>query len=306
MSKSVDEAVLGTRIGHYSDQMKQEIENSPKVQGLLLSQIVYKPIDFFIPNPCNTVFDALKTEQQFDALLKDIDEARAILNPLIAMPDGTVIEGHSRLNVAKKLQNEGKSLGLLPVRIITTPLTDDEIKQRVYLGNLLRFEIDEDTRISLYAEIWPGYFYSSGNAGRKSDHGDTITASELSQKLNKSIPQIKRDASIFRKASKRAGGRPSITDIKHCRTEINEERRQKATMKKNPVAIADQNLTILEDKLIESLKINDKWDLSLNITQFYEYSNLLHASNKTKQGLIINYLLARICMNEQHDTTQRS
>lgn len=288
MGKKIDDSVLGSRIGHSAQEECHKENDSPIVQGLVLSQIVYKPIEFFIPNPCNSIFDSLKTQDQLDALYKDIDSSRVIVNPLIAMPDGTLVEGHSRLLIAKRLQEEGRELGLLPVRIISTPLTNEEIKQRVYLGNLLRFEIDEDTRISLYAEIWPDYFYSAGKAGRKSDHGDTISASSLSEKLGKSIPQIKRDASIFRNASKKAGGTPTVDDIKESRKEMNEERKKKSSIeKKLPVC-----------SFIDQLYAEESLNESIHIENFFEYAVTLKKSNIYNIAHIIEYLANRVKLAE--------
>lgn len=306
MANKVDNAVLGNRIGHSSDAPSQQIEISIKTDGLELSQILYKSIDFFKPNPCNTVFDALKTESQLDALYRDIDNARAIINPLIAMPDGTIVEGHSRLNVAKRLSEEGKGLGTLPVRIITTPLTAEEVKQRVYLGNLSRFEIDEDTRILLYAEIWPDYFYSDRKAGRKSDHGDTITASKISEKLGKSIPQIKRDAAIYRKASKHAGGNPSLSEIQMIRKEINDERRKKektrGISRSNRPKVNSTKSTELE--ISTKLQTNGVWNYSLDLALFFDYAAILNLQGLTDHSLIISYLAERTLAAEQRANHQ--
>ena len=301
MANKVDNAVLGKRIGHSSETGSGREETTTKTEGLELSQIVYRTIDSLKPNPINAVFDSLKTDSQLDALFRDIDEARAILNPLIAMPDGTLVEGHSRLKIAKRLLEEGRGIGSLPVRIITTALTNEEIKQRVYLGNLSRFEIDEDTRILLYAEIWPDYFYLSGKAGRKPDHGDTITASKLSKKLGKSVPQIKRDAAIFRKARKQVGGNPSITDIKESRKELNEERKRReqhngAKKDKQPKQCSNE---FPEFELINNFHIDGIWNFSLEISAFLEYAKLLSNYGLNSQGTIIEYLVERIIAVEQ-------
>lgn len=301
MANKVDNAVLGKRIGHSSETGSVREETNTKIEGLELSQIVYRTIDSLKPNPINAVFDSLKTDSQLDALFRDIDEARAILNPLIAMPDGTLVEGHSRLKIAKRLLEEGRGIGSLPVRIITTALTNEEIKQRVYLGNLSRFEIDEDTRILLYAEIWPDYFYLSGKSGRKPDHSDTITASNLSKKLGKSIPQIKRDAAIYRKARKQVGGNPSITDIKESRKELNEERKRRELhngVKKDKQTKPGSN-EFPEFELINIFHIDGIWNFSLEISAFLEYAKLLSNCGLNSQGTIIEYLVERIIAVEQ-------
>ena len=36
----------------------------------------------------------------------------------------------------------------------------------MYLGNLSRFELDDDTRLTLQAKVWPGFYGKEGKAGR--------------------------------------------------------------------------------------------------------------------------------------------
>jgi hypothetical protein len=224
MSSKLDMSVLGKRVG--STGAVTQVTTEQRIDGLELSEIQYKPIDFFSENPVNVVFEKLKDPSYLERLKKDIDDTRAIINPLITLPDGTILEGHSRLLIAKLLENEGKGLGRLPVRIVLSRLNDDELKRRVYLGNLSRFEIDEDTRILLYAEIWPDYFRADTKPGKKSDHGDTITVKELTSTIGKSIPQIKRDKAIYRDALERVE-KPTVDDIKQSRNNINLKRKSK-------------------------------------------------------------------------------
>lgn len=250
MSKTLDAEILGTRAGFTGKPALLNLE-AVKSNGLELSEIVFKALDFFIPNPDNHVFESLKDEAYFSALRKDIESAGAILNPLITMPNGLVVEGHSRLIIAKKMAEAGSALGKLPVRIILSPLTDEEIRQRVYLGNLSRFEIDENTRIHLYAQIWPEYFNTVQTAGRKSDRGDTITIKDISEQTGKSVPQIKRDAKIFRKALEISEGTPGVDHIKKARTAINESRRKKqkpADLRERYMMEIKQTISALENE----------------------------------------------------------
>lgn len=226
MSSKLDMLVLGKRAGLTGTVSQNKASMIHDASGFELSEIVYKPINFFIENPINVVFEKLKDEAYFERLKKDIDETRAILNPLITMKDGMIIEGHSRLLVAKQLEEEGKELGRLPVRIILSALNEDEMKRRVYLGNLSRFEISEDAKILMYAEIWPDYFQSSVKPGKKSDHGETISVKELSAVIGKSAPQIKRDKAIYRDTVKRVQ-KPTAEDIRQSRKTLNEKRKRK-------------------------------------------------------------------------------
>ena len=184
----------------------------------------------------------MKEEAYFLRLKKEIDDSRAILNPLITMPDGLLVEGHGRLAVARLLEKEGRGLGKLPVRIILSLLSEADIKQRVYLGNLSRFEITEDVRIQLYAEIWPDYFSKEGKAGKKPYHGDSISVHEMASLVGKSEPQLKRDAAIYRRAFKETNGTPDINAIKKSRREINEKRKT-SSAKKYTIAELREYLT---------------------------------------------------------------
>ena len=175
------------------------------LEGLELSREVdYRKPAFFKGHPENHIFDNLKTREYLDALKNDILESGAIINPLIALPDGTLIEGHSRLKVALELEAEGKTLGPLPVRFILSPMTPKEQAQRVFLGNLSRFEINLDTRLALYARIWPDYFTQDPGPGRPKK-GETvsplITREEISAYTGISERQIKNQAKIVRAAT---------------------------------------------------------------------------------------------------------
>lgn len=125
--------------------------------GLELSGVQYKPSSWFKENSDNAVFSSLKTQAYMDNLKRDILDAGTILNPLVAMPDGTLIEGHSRIIIIRQLEQEGRWSERVPVRMILSNITADEIRKRVYLGNLSRFEIDVNTRAILYREIWPDF-----------------------------------------------------------------------------------------------------------------------------------------------------
>lgn len=269
MSKKVDESVIGKRTGHSSIGVDLKTPES-KNEGLELSDLVYKPISFFAENPINFVFDKMKDEAYFLRLKKDIDESRAILNPLITMPDGLLVEGHGRLAVARELEKEGHGLGKLPVRIILSSLTETEIKQRVYLGNLSRFEINEDVRIQLYAEIWPDYFLKERSPGKRSYHGDTISVHEMASLAGKSVPQLKRDAAIYRRALKETNGIPDSTAIKKSRTEMNVKRKSSSVKKFKVTELLEYLGSVKEEgqKLIENKK-----DLAVDRKEYVEGVN---------------------------------
>lgn len=139
----------------------------PTLAGLKLSDIQMQPLAWFKDHPGNKVFDDAKaaTPGYWRDLKRDITEARAILNPVIALIDGTILEGHSRIKLARELVGDIPSLAKIPTRIVASKITAEEAERRLYLGNLSRFEMDEDTCLALYAKTWPGYFLADLSGG---------------------------------------------------------------------------------------------------------------------------------------------
>src|SRR5271169_1634634 len=65
---------------------------SPVIQGLKLSEVYDWPLERFKPHPSNRVFDSAKTAAYWRDLRRDILEAGAIINPVIVLPNGTLME----------------------------------------------------------------------------------------------------------------------------------------------------------------------------------------------------------------------
>lgn len=173
-----------------------------KAQGLLLSAVQFKKLDLFRTNEMNIVFEELKSPEYYDQLKRDIAQD-GIINALIAMPDGELIEGHSRLRIAKELDYK-----TVPVRYILNTLTEGEIKRRVYLGNLNRFEIPSDMRLALFAEVYPDYFHETPDKlaqshqrseGEDGEHKPT-TAKSVAKAMGLSDRQVRNEKEVFLKA----------------------------------------------------------------------------------------------------------
>ncbi len=230
--------VSGPRTGYIRKSKEEPTEPSPVIQGLEMSEVISWPLERFKPHPSNHVFDSAKSETYWRDLKRDILEAGAILNPLIALPDGTLLEGHSRLRMAEVLKAEGHDLGRIPVRVVSSPITPEEAERRVYLGNLSRFELDDDTRLNLYRKVWPDYFGQEGKAGRPSKNNSATvspfptTAEEIANETGKSVRTIKSDRAILRDATRNARemGKPEaeVQDIREIRAKRNAQRRAKA------------------------------------------------------------------------------
>jgi hypothetical protein len=182
-------------------------ENNPRpaeiTKGLVLSEIQFKPLDWFRYNPDNEIFRGLKSEDYFRNLKKDIAGADAIINPVIAMPDGLLIEGESRHAIARELYQSGNaSFGKIPARIILSSISEDKVRERLYLGNLSRFDIPASTKILAYSQIWPDYFLeeTDGSKGR-----GITTKKEIAEATGLSESQIKRYKAVVREAAGIAG-----------------------------------------------------------------------------------------------------
>ncbi len=227
--------LMAPRTG-YARRMKEEpLASAPALQGLHLSDIELWPLDRFKPHPSNHVFDSAKTDAYWRDLRRDILEAGAIINPVIALPDGTLLEGHSRLRIVRELAAEGHNLGKIPVRLVASPITPADAERRVYLGNLSRFELDDDTRLTLYAKVWPDYFLEEKKPGppaardRATVALSPTTIKIVSKATGKSPRQVKYDKAIVRAAAERArekGRRDAnVEDIREARKKAAQKRR---------------------------------------------------------------------------------
>jgi len=239
-------SVTGPRTGFIHEASEEMPVPSPVVQGLKLSEILFWPLSRFKPHPKNEVFDSAKTQTYWRDLKRDILESGAIINPVIVLPDGTLMEGHSRIRIARELAEEGHDLGPIPVRVVGSSITDEEAERRVYLGNLSRFELDENTRLSLYAKIWPGYFLEKKRPGKRAlGNGATValippTLADVAAATGKSPRQVKYDKAIVKAAAERAKIKgkfaPDPEDISKARAEAASKRREKRPRAITPAA----------------------------------------------------------------------
>jgi hypothetical protein len=205
-----------------------------RLEGLALQDMVRRPLGWFKHNPDNDVFTALKSPAYWQALERDIREAGTILSPLIAMPDGLLIEGESRLAIARKLaEEELLDFDLLPVRIIKGDLTEEDRRRRLYLGNLSRFEIDPDTRAALYVKIWPDLTREI-KPGRptNAEIGKTDTVSVFAEATGITERQARREKKVIEGAEKerQTEGAPTLRPehVQKARAKVNAQRREKA------------------------------------------------------------------------------
>lgn len=204
----------------------------PEKGSLDIGPMEWRKISALKKSPYNEVFQHLKTPDYMAALTEDILKAREITDALVITPDNVLISGHSRLDIALSLFRAGyKQFEKVPVRVIATPLSEEERKERVYLANLSRFEINKDTRLLLYAEIWPEFYNQNLTAGRpKREDTNIPTVAEMADKTGVTPRQVQRDAQVIREAKGKAEeeGRPvNVSDISASREQLNQERKER-------------------------------------------------------------------------------
>jgi hypothetical protein len=229
-AKRTQNILAESRPGLFDDDEPQEpVKESPgrkNYKGLLLSDIQLKPLSWFRYNPDNQIFRDLKTSEYFHSLEKDIVKANAIITPLIATPDGLLIEGESRHIICQKLFESGSEhFGKLPTRIVLSPMTRAQIKERLFLGNLSRFDIPREVKILAYAEIWPKYFLKTTDGSRGSE---VTTKKEIAAATGLSESQIKRDKAVIKKAAKIAEQEKAPLSLKHIKSAARQEKTEKS------------------------------------------------------------------------------
>lgn len=198
--------------------------------GLSISQSFMYDVTKLKQSEHNTVFDEFKTDNYWTQLRADITSVGSILEPLIVTKDDIVVSGHSRLTIACELLREGDTrFEKVPVRRIETGVSDAELKRRMLLMNLLRFEIDPTRRTLLNAQAFPEY-YSSNHVGRqKKESAPTATAPGIAAATNRSVASIRREKQILKRAEKRAreAGRsePTQEDVSAATVDFNAPRR---------------------------------------------------------------------------------
>jgi hypothetical protein len=211
------------------------------------------PVDYWQPahlHPCphNAIFEMHKDENYWQQLRRDISDTGTIIDPLLILPDGTVVSGHSRLRIATELLAEGRSeFAKIPTRVIRSPLTEKQIRDRVLLANLLRFEVDIDLRLLLFAEVYEEYFGTDRPRGVKTE---TVSVSEIAATIGVSDRQLRNERAVYREATAIAEARgdtaPKDADITESRRRQNRRRRQKAKSTGSVGASADSETILVE------------------------------------------------------------
>ncbi len=228
-------------------------------------QIEYRRLDELTASRFNTVFQALKDDQYWNRLKEDMSDAGVITDPLLILPSGEIISGHSRQTIARELFLEGRrEFERVPVRVLHSELQEGELRKRVYMANLSRFEIDTDTRLKLYAEIFPEYFEGKAVRNRPAK-GDTVSPlrKNIAEQMHISERQIKREKQVYQKAKsiaeKQGRALPEVDEIRAARKEQNRKRRVTAEAAgKNNALCADGMSVYYKDRKVLHLYDEDE------------------------------------------------
>lgn len=209
-----------------ADSSDQTLPAPPVRSPTVYREHEYKPLSWFKVNPINKFFQDVKTDQYWADLGADIRKTGFIRDALLAMPDGTLLSGESRVTVCRKLSAEGiKGLDPVPVRITIELLSEQEQTETIFLENLSRFELDEDTRVLAYKKIWPGYFKARRlkPGPRSEDQLSEPTVQDIAAATGKSERQLQRDRELLQDAeavaSKEGKQEPERKHLKLGKTE---------------------------------------------------------------------------------------
>jgi ParB-like chromosome segregation protein Spo0J len=131
--------------------------------------------------------------RELTALEKDI-KARGIQVPLIAKKDGTLLAGHRRLLIARKLR-----LKKVPVQFVAGKMSKSEEKKYIIKDNLLRRHLSFEQRQALYKtairDLPHRILIKNSSMG--------ITEEDLMEETGLDRSTVKRDLNRMRRARER-------------------------------------------------------------------------------------------------------
>jgi ParB-like chromosome segregation protein Spo0J len=119
------------------------------------------------PNPKNTEIFRTESSEYFERLTEDIRK-RGIIVPLIAEQNGTILAGHNRWEIAKRLH-----LKFVPVQYVASELSEEEAREFVIKDNLLRRQFSSQEWLEIYKQLYPNF------DERLAKHGQRATAKTI-------------------------------------------------------------------------------------------------------------------------------
>jgi hypothetical protein len=134
-------------------------------------------------NPLNADVFKRESEEYFVNLTEDIRK-RGIVVPLLAKRDGTLLAGHNRLEIAKRL-----GLKYVPVQYVQEQLTPESEREFLIKDNLFRRQFSGNEWIEIYRRLVPNYdaiIQRDGRGGdRKSEQGSKGNTKVTEKKIKK-------------------------------------------------------------------------------------------------------------------------
>lgn len=134
-------------------------------------------------NPLNADVFKRESEEYFANLTEDIRK-RGIVVPLLAKRDGTLLAGHNRLEIAKRL-----GLKYVPVQYVQEQLTPEAEREFLIKDNLFRRQFSGNEWIEIYRRLVPNYdaiIQRDGRGGdRKSEQGSKGNTKVTEKKIKK-------------------------------------------------------------------------------------------------------------------------
>jgi ParB-like chromosome segregation protein Spo0J len=113
------------------------------------------------PNPKNAQYFRTETSDYFERLTEDVRK-RGIIVPLIAQQDGTLLAGHNRWEIAKRL-----NLKFVPVQYLASELSEEEAREFVVKDNLLRRQFSSSEWLEIYQQLYPNFEQRLAQHGQK-------------------------------------------------------------------------------------------------------------------------------------------
>jgi ParB-like chromosome segregation protein Spo0J len=118
-------------------------------------------------NSQNTLIFKRESDEYFNNLTEDIRK-RGILVPLLVKRDNTLLAGHNRLEIAKKI-----GLKYVPVQYVQDDLTPEAEQEFLIKDNLFRRQFSGEEWIEIYRRLVPEYDSIITRDGRGGDRKST-------------------------------------------------------------------------------------------------------------------------------------
>ena len=139
--------------------------------GVKLSPVKYVPTKDLRENPLNKKYFRAENEDYLEKLTEDI-KGRGIIVPLIAKPDGLLLAGHYRLQIAKDIE-----LPRVPVQYVLSDLTIEQEREFLLKDNVLRRQLTPKQKEQLVRELYGEEIFRDRRGGDRKSQAAKIKSS---------------------------------------------------------------------------------------------------------------------------------